>query len=43
MPAQSHLAALADGRLPAGLVVAGALLMAVATVLGAGPAPPRTA
>lgn len=35
MPAQAHVVALAGGHLPAGLVVAGSLLMAVATVLGA--------
>jgi zinc transporter ZupT len=34
MPAQAHVVALAGGHLPAGLVVAGSLLMAVATVLG---------
>ncbi len=33
--AQAHVAALAGGRLPAGLVVAGSVLMAPATVAGA--------
>ena len=35
MPVQAHVVALAGGRLPAGLILAGSLLMAVATVLGA--------
>jgi hypothetical protein len=35
MPAQAHVAAFADVHLPAGLVVAGSLVMAAATVLGA--------
>ena len=35
MLAQAHVAALAGGRLPAGLVVAGSVLMAPATVAGA--------
>lgn len=35
MPTHAHVAAFADVHLPAGLVIAGALLMAVATVLGA--------
>jgi hypothetical protein len=35
MPAHAHVAAFAHVHLPAGLVIAGSLLMAVATVLGA--------
>ena len=35
MPVQAHVVALAGGHLPAGLILAGSLLMAVATVLGA--------
>ena len=35
MPAQAHVAAFADVHLPAGLVIAGSLVMAAATVLGA--------
>ena len=35
MPLQAHVVALAGGHLPAGLILAGSLLMAVATVLGA--------
>ena len=35
MPAPARAVAFADGRLPTGLVLAGALLMAAATVLGA--------
>ncbi len=35
MPVQAHVVALAGGHLSAGLILAGSLLMAVATVLGA--------
>ena len=35
MPVQAHVVVLAGGHLPAGPILAGSLLMAVATVLGA--------